>query len=229
MLNKLQLQNLDQPLCSNCWKISIFCWEICSFLLVTFVGGRFVVFCWLVPQDFNNVTIGFSPICIACYLCFWVRIFFTFLCVRSVTLDSINGKMIRFSSFLINWMNWYNQLLAPLGALIAIPFQWIDTTWERLISPSLRGAPAEKTCCSNGIQLFHCEYKPLPRHLISIIFHHLLPWYPSQYHLRIMFDHCQSQNKFRRKLPQNVDLLEEGLWEGGKGGWNELWQNSVWS
>ena len=116
-----------------------------------------VKICWLVPQDFNNETIGFSPICIACFLfCFWVRKHFTFLCVRSVTLDSINGKMIRFSSFLINWMNWYNQLLAPLGALIAIPFQWIDTTWERLISPSLRGAPAEKTCCSNGIQLFHC-------------------------------------------------------------------------
>ena len=71
-----------------------------------------VKICWLVPQDFNNETIGFFPICIACFLfCFWVKKHFTSLCVWSVALDSINKKMMRFSSFLINWMKWYDHLL----------------------------------------------------------------------------------------------------------------------
>ena len=46
----------------------------------------------------------------------------------------------------------------------------------------------------NGMWEFFSEYKPLWRHLICIIFHHYLPWYPSEYHLRIMFDHSHCQN-----------------------------------
>ena len=41
----------------------------------------------------------------------------------------------------------------------------------------------------NGLGQLFSEYKPLLRHLIFIIFHHYLP---SEYHLRIMFDHWQN-------------------------------------
>ena len=40
---------------------------------------------------------------------------------------------------------------------------------------------------------FLSEYKPLLGHLIFIIFPNYLPLYPSEYHLRILFDHSHCQ------------------------------------
>ena len=67
----------------------------------------------------------------------------------------------------------------------------------------------------NGLWHFFSEYEPLLRNQICIVFHHYLPWFPSEYYLRTMFDHSycenihsQSQNRrfkefvhFRRKIP----------------------------
>ena len=39
-----------------------------------------------------------------------------------------------------------------------------------------------------------CKYEPLLRNQICIIFHQNLPWFTSEYHLRIMFDHIHCQN-----------------------------------
>ena len=63
---------------------------------------------------------------------------------------------------------------------------------QRVQSALFREAPSKKNV--------QPEYKPLLWHLICIIFHHYLPWYPSEYHLRIMFDHSHA-----------------------------IWQNSVWT
>ena len=82
------------------------------------------------------------------------------------------------------------------------------------------------------------NYEPLLRHLICIIFHHYLPWFPSEYHLRIMFDHSYCQNihshsqnhcfkefaHFRRKTPATKRPF---AWGGV--GWNAIRQNAVWT
>ena len=41
--------------------------------------------------------------------------------------------------------------------------------------------------CSNGLWQLFSEYKPLLRHLIFIIFHQYLPWFPSEYYEDIQF------------------------------------------
>ena len=78
----------------------------------------------------------------------------------------------------------------------------------------------------NGLWHFFSEYEPLLRNQICIIFHHYLPWFTSEYHLRIMFDHSycqnvhsQSQNRcfkefanFRRKIPATKRPF---AWGGG--------------
>ena len=78
----------------------------------------------------------------------------------------------------------------------------------------------------NGLWHFFSEYEPLLRNQIGIIFHHYLPWFTSEYHLRIMFDHSycqnvhsQSQNRcfkefanFRRKIPATKRPF---AWGGG--------------
>ena len=46
----------------------------------------------------------------------------------------------------------------------------------------------------NGLWQFFSEYEPLLRHLICIIYHHYLPWFPSEYHLWIMFDNSYCQH-----------------------------------
>ena len=73
----------------------------------------------------------------------------------------------------------------------------------------VREAPAGSGCCSNkilawgrggggGENPFWKQYgnsiAMWLRNLTFIILHHFLPWYPSQYHLRIMCDHCRCQN-----------------------------------
>ena len=74
--------------------------------------------------------------------------------------------------------------------------------------------------------------------LICIIFDYYLPWFPSEYHWRIMFDHSYCQNihsrshnrcfkefaNFRRKIPATKRPF---AWGGG--GWNAIWQNTVWT
>ena len=78
----------------------------------------------------------------------------------------------------------------------------------------------------NGLWHFFSEYEPLLRNQICIIFHHYIPWFTSEYHLRIMFDHSycqnvhsQSQNRcfkefanFRRKIPATKRPF---AWGGG--------------
>ena len=78
----------------------------------------------------------------------------------------------------------------------------------------------------NGLWHFFSEYEPLLRNQICIIFHHYLPWFTSEYHLRIMFDHSycqnvhsQSQNRcfkefanFWRKIPATKRPF---AWGGG--------------
>ena len=39
-----------------------------------------------------------------------------------------------------------------------------------------------------------CQSQHLLSHLIFIIFHQYSPWFPSEYHLRIIFDHSHCQN-----------------------------------
>ena len=56
--------------------------------------------------------------------------------------------------------------------------------------------------CPNGLWQFVSESKPLLRQRIFIRLHQYLPWFPSEYHPRIMFDnsHCQiihSQSQHR--------------------------------
>ena len=77
----------------------------------------------------------------------------------------------------------------------------------------------------NGLWQFFSEYEPLLRNQICIMFHHYLPWFTSEYHLRIMFDHSycqnvhsQSQNSCfkefanqQKNMPQSVRLLEGGI------------------
>ena len=46
----------------------------------------------------------------------------------------------------------------------------------------------------NGLWQLFSEYEPLLRHLICIIYHHYLPWFPSEYHLWIMFDNSYCQH-----------------------------------
>ena len=50
-------------------------------------------------------------------------------------------------------------------------------------------------------------YKPILRHVVFIIFHHYLPRYPSQYHLRIMFDHYHCQNIYSRSQNHSLKKL----------------------
>ena len=63
-----------------------------------------------------------------------------------------------------------------------------------------------------GISSLFSEYEQLLRYLICIIFHHYLSWYPSEYHLRIIFDHsyCHLLIFGKEYLPKNVRLLKEG-------------------
>ena len=103
------------------------------------------------------------------------------------------------------------------------------TSWRG--QEELREAPPpKKTCkfghrpkggggrnaCPNCLWQFFSEYKPLLSHLIFIIFHQYLPWFQSEYHLRIIFDlshcqniHSQSQNLCLKNLSNMPALAPE--------------------
>ena len=57
-----------------------------------------------------------------------------------------------------------------------------------------KGGEGGQNPCPNCLWQFISWYRPLLRHLIFFIFHQYLPWFPSGYHPRIMFDHSQCQN-----------------------------------
>ena len=68
--------------------------------------------------------------------------------------------------------------------------------------------------CRNSLWQFFREYKPLLRHLIVIIFHPYLPWFPSEFHLRIFFGHCHSHLfwEFRWKTCVTKCLGKHKMW-----------------
>ena len=51
-----------------------------------------------------------------------------------------------------------------------------------------------RNACPNCLWQFFSEYEPFLSHLIFIIIYQYLPRFPSEYHLRIIFDlsHCQN-------------------------------------
>lgn len=84
----------------------------------------------------------------------------------------------------------------------------------------LRGAQmGGRNPCPHGLWHFFTEYiNHSLRHLFFIIFHQYLPWFPSQYHPRIMSDqsHCQNihsqcqhrclQNFCKKRVPQSAQI-----------------------
>ena len=98
---------------------------------------------------------------------------------------------------------------------------------------AVRGGGGGGIALPNGLWQFFSVYEPLLRNQICIIFHHYLPWFTSEYHLRIMFDHSYCQNihsrshnrcfkefaNFRRKIPAK----KRPFASGGKEYHKKLW------
>ena len=96
----------------------------------------------------------------------------------SLTLPSI--ELILMSSF-------YISLEIPLCKSICVP--WLIPTTYFLSNLFVITIVLLEMIKHTDWSVTSCDYKSLLRYFIFIIFLHYLPWYPSEYPLRILFGH----------------------------------------
>ena len=144
-----------------------------------------------------------------------ILVFFGLIESRSVssnkTFKSPSGKQWRQGR-----LNVTNALIFCSSARGSFTFQlfwpkhfttcwWMEKDWIQIfLQYKFKGSPTirkyvsiwalpkwvgSRNPCPNGLWQFFNEHKPLLRHLNFIIFHQYLPWFPSEYHIRIIFYH----------------------------------------
>ena len=125
-------------------------------------------------RDLKRCTFSYSEI--------WVRLF-----IVGPTQGIVGGCILLNQSIQILWRNPANWMKAIVYELNFFRYS-LSQSLSFLRWHFNRGAPGWKIICPNGgsqnpcpngFWQFFSEYKPLLRHLIFIIFHQYVPWFPS--------------------------------------------------